>query len=77
MIRLSTQRLNIAIKPKEVLVAVVNKFIKERFKEKVFVFSDSQLKFTKKLKDGLIGEMGFRTMSYFSIFAKKYSLPSR
>ena len=64
MIRLSTQRLNIAIKPKEVLVAVVNKFIKEKFKEMGFVFSDSQLKFTKKPKDRLIAEMGFRTMSY-------------
>jgi hypothetical protein len=28
------------------------------------MFSDSQLKFTKNLKDGLIGEIGFRAMSY-------------
>ena len=27
-------------------------------KEKGFMFSDSQLKFTKKLKDGLISEIG-------------------
>ena len=64
MIRLSRQSLNIAIKPKEVLVAVVNKFIEERFKEKGFVFSDSQLKFSKKPKNRLIAEVGFRTMSY-------------
>jgi len=36
--RLGTQRLNIAKKPKGVLVEAVNKFI----------FSDSQLKFSKK-----------------------------
>ena len=43
------------MKPKEVLIEAVNKF---RFKERGFMFSDSQLKFTKKLKDGLIGEIG-------------------
>jgi len=52
------------MKPKEVLIEAVNKFLKEKLKEKGFVFSDSQLKFTKKLKDGLIGEIGFRAMSY-------------
>lgn len=52
------------MKPKEVLLEAVNIFLKEKLKEKGFVFSDSQLKFTKKLKDGLIGEIGFRPMSY-------------
>jgi hypothetical protein len=50
--------------PKEVHIEVVNKFLKEKDKEKGFVFSYSQLKFTNKLKDGLIGEIGFRAMSY-------------
>jgi len=62
--RMSTQRINIDMKPKEVLIEAVNKFLKEKLKEKGFVFSDSQLKFTKKLKDGLIGEIGFSPMSY-------------
>jgi hypothetical protein len=34
-------------KPKEVLIKAVKKFLKEKLKEKGFVFSDSQLKFTK------------------------------
>jgi len=68
--RLSTQRLNIDMKPKEVLIEAVNKFLKEKLTEKEFVFSDSQLKFTKKLKDGLIGEIGFRAMS-FSLSSRK------
>ena len=62
--KLSTQRLNIDMKPKEVLIEAVNKFLKEKLKEKGFVFSDSQLKLTKKLKDGLIGVIGIRAMSY-------------
>ena len=62
--KLSTQRLNIDMKPKEVLIEAVNKFLKEKLKEKGFVFSDSQLKLTKKLKDGLIGVIGFRAMLY-------------
>jgi len=33
--------------PKEVLLVAVNKFLKEKLKEKGFVFSDSQLKFTR------------------------------
>jgi hypothetical protein len=49
------------MKPKKVLIEAVNKFLKE---EKGFMFSDSKLKFTKKLKGGLIGELGFRVMSY-------------
>ena len=44
--------------------SMANKFIKEKFKEMGFVFSDSQLKFTKKPKNRLIAEVGFRTMSY-------------
>jgi hypothetical protein len=52
------------MKPKEVLIEAVNKFLKEKLKEKGFMFSHSQLKFTKKLKDGLIGELGFRAMSH-------------
>jgi len=52
------------MKPKEVLIEAVNKFLKEKLKEKGFMFSDSQFKFTKKLKDGLICEIGFRAMSY-------------
>ena len=52
------------MKPKEVLIEAINKFLKEKLKEKGFVISDSQLKFTEKLKDGLIGEIGFRPMSY-------------
>ena len=43
--RLSTQRLNIDMKPKEILLEAVNKFLKEKLKEKGFVFSDSQMKF--------------------------------
>lgn len=39
--------------PKLVLIEAENKFLKEKLKEKVFVFSDSQLKLTKKLKDYL------------------------
>jgi hypothetical protein len=31
--RLSTQRLNIDMKPKEVLIEAVNKFLKEKLKE--------------------------------------------
>jgi hypothetical protein len=58
------------MKPKEVLIEAVNKFLKEKLTEKEFVFSDSQLKFTKKLKDGLIGEIGFRAMS-FSLSSRK------
>ena len=53
------------MKPKEVLLEAVNKFLKEKLKEKGFVFSDSQLKFTKKLKDGLIGEC--KPLRYFSV----------
>jgi hypothetical protein len=45
----STQRLNIDMKPKEVLIEAVNKFLKEKLKEKGFVFSDLQLKITKGL----------------------------
>jgi hypothetical protein len=37
------------MKPKEVLIEAVNKLLKEKLKEKEFGFSDSQLKFTKKL----------------------------
>ncbi len=51
---LSTKRLNVDMKPKEVLLEAVNKFLKKKLKEIGFVFSDSQLKFTKKLKYGLI-----------------------
>ncbi|MDA3930959.1 MAG: hypothetical protein PF541_18570 [Prolixibacteraceae bacterium] len=68
--RLSTQRLNIDMKPKEVFIEAVNKFLKEKLKEKGFVFSYSQLKLTKKLKDGLIGVIGFRAMSYSYIRKK-------
>ena len=38
--------------------------MKEKLKKKGFMFSDSQLKFTKKPKDDLIGVIGFREMSY-------------
>ena len=51
------------MKPKEVLIGAVNKFLEEQLKKKGFVFSDSQLKFKKKLKDGLFGKFGFRAMS--------------
>ena len=52
------------MKPKEVLIEAVNKFLKEKLKEKGFVFFDLQLKFTKKLKDGLIGDIALKAMSY-------------
>lgn len=55
--RLSTQRLNIDFKPKEVLIEAVNRFLKEKLNEKGFVFSCWQLKFTKKLKDVLISKI--------------------
>lgn len=46
------------MKPKEVHKQAINKLLKENFKEKGIMFSDSSLKFTNRLKDGLMDRIG-------------------
>ncbi len=58
------------MKPKEVLLEAVNKFLNEKLKEKGFMFSDSQLKFKKSKRTDLLVKLGFRAMSY-SLSSKK------
>lgn len=58
------------MKPKEVLLEAVNKFLNEKLKEKGFMFSDSQLKFMKSKRMDLLVKLGFRALSY-SLSSKK------
>jgi hypothetical protein len=48
------------MKPKEVVVNAVNAHLLERMKGEGFEFSEAQLKFKRKLKNGFVQEMLFR-----------------